>query len=100
MDMSEVLALWVSLQTLENWHDPILLRPAREPRGIDPIENHKIVLQLGLLEAAEQTTPVRHNPFVFRRPFFPEPVIQEDAFVLNFSTFFNLRKPNRRSKKM
>ena len=98
MDMSEMLALWVSLQTPENWHEPILLLPAREPRGKDPIEDHKIVLQLGLLEAAEQTTPVRHNPFVFRRPLLPMPVDQEDGIELNFSTYLNFRKPDRRNK--
>jgi hypothetical protein len=99
MEMSEMLVLWVSLQTMENWHDPILRRPAREPRGKDPIEDHKIVLQLGLLEAAERKAPVRHNPFVFLARRDPQDQdTDEGGLQLNFMTFFNFHKPARRAK--
>jgi hypothetical protein len=98
MDMNELLVLWVFLQSMENRQETTLLRPAREPRGKDPIEDYKIVLQLGLLEAAEQKTPIRHNPFVFLARRSPQDQITEESGLqVNFMTFFNFHKPNRRS---
>ena len=98
MEMTDWLVLWIALRQMENQHTQGLRLPAHKRRGEDPIENHKIVLQLGLLEAAEQKTPVRHNPFVFlarRPPKDQEP--EESGLQVNFMTFFNFHKPNRRS---
>ncbi len=98
MEMTDMLVFWVVLQTLESRRNQGLRLPAHERRGKDPIEDHKIILQLVDHGATEQTTPTRHNPFVFSvRPDSRDQDLDEDGLQVNFMTIFNFHKPGRRS---